>query len=105
LILAALACAGLRASSSAISSTADPLTPSSAITIHAAGGEERVFDVRLPPDAVMELTIVEQQGMAGVVSVTDANGVELVLVDIARRQPAARRLLLPPESTQVHLRP
>src|SRR5689334_16447875 len=85
--------------------TPGTLDPSSTTTVRAGGSAEVVYQVQVPADAVMELTIAERQGMAGIVVVSAADGRELVLADLVRRQPASRRLLLPPGSARVQVHP
>src|ERR1700733_5867328 len=63
------------------------------------GGAEHFWAISLPEGQTANLTILEQQGLAGIVSVVGAGGSELVEADLRQRAPTAQSLLIPPGAT------
>jgi CHAT domain-containing protein/Tfp pilus assembly protein PilF len=59
-----------------------------------APGEERIYRLQVPAGEVAEISVRETQGLAGILLVLDRNGREIEEVDLAKRTPAAQRLLL-----------
>lgn len=70
-----------------------------------AAMEERVFRLRVPDGKVAEVAVRETQGMAGILLVLDATGNAKAEVDLARRTPAAKRVLLLSGDLQLKLIP
>jgi len=69
-----------------------------------AGGEERIYRVSVPDGHAAEVTIREKQGMAGILRVEQAAGPPTE-ADLARRIPAARRVLLGAGDYRLRLTP
>lgn len=90
----------------AFAQTADrALIPGSTLTEKLAGGESRAYRLNLPQDQTFEISIIEQQGMAGVVAMLAPDGTEISEAYLSRRSPAAKALLIPPGAAQVVIRP
>ena len=81
------------------------LRANSSLPVKLAGGAEHVWRVSLPEGQTANLDVVEQQGLAGVLSILDAAGGELVKADLHQRAPAAKTLLIPPGASRIHLQP
>src|ERR1700722_6539337 len=82
-----------------------PLHADSTVPIRLAGGAEHSWAISLPEGQTANLEIVEQQGLAGILSVVGANGGELVEVDLRQRTPAGKSLLIPPGAIQIRIQP
>jgi CHAT domain-containing protein/Tfp pilus assembly protein PilF len=78
------------------------LAPHSASNQSLAPGEERIYRLQVPAGEVADISVRETQGLAGILLVLDRNGREIEEVDLAKRTPAAKRLLV--ESGDVSLK-
>jgi CHAT domain-containing protein/Tfp pilus assembly protein PilF len=75
----------------------------SVVAVKLAGGAKRFWTISLPEGQTANLEIVEQQGLAGILSVAGADGGELVEADLRQRSPAAKSLLIPPGANQIRI--
>jgi len=80
----------------------ESLAPHATSNQSLAPGEERIYRLPVPAGEVADISIRETQGLAGILLVLDRSGREIEEVDLARRTPAAKRLLL--ESGDLHLK-
>jgi CHAT domain-containing protein len=99
-------CLGLAASVLALGQPLSSVLPADQIThVILAGREEARYRVRIPKGQSMDLDVIEQQGMAGIVAIYDENGTELRQADLDRRYAQARSLLIPSEAAELRVRP
>ncbi len=70
------------------------LAPGPTTTHTVAGAEERVYRLQVPAAQTVEISVRETQGMAGILTVSGPDGREVVQLDLAKRTPAAKRLLI-----------
>lgn len=81
------------------------LVPNASVLQTCAGTEEAAYLLDVPAGSVLELSVAERQGMAGLLVVSAEDGREAAYADLARRHPSARSVLVPAGSFRVLLRP
>src|SRR5580658_5289220 len=81
------------------------LHASTRLPVKLTAGADHIWSISLPEGQTANLEVVEQQGLAGILSVVRANGGELVEVDLRQRTPAGKRLLIPPGAIQIRIQP
>ncbi|HLI84669.1 MAG TPA: CHAT domain-containing tetratricopeptide repeat protein [Bryobacteraceae bacterium] len=88
----------------AAAGTENRLASNSTIAVTLSGSEDAVYQIDLAAGQVADLSIVEKQGMVGIVSVSARNGQVLVEMDASQRNLSAKHVLLPPGSAQLRVR-
>lgn len=91
--LAIAACAG-----------AQDLAPGSLVSETLAGGEERAYRIQVPLGGVAEVVVRQHEGMAGILTIEGEDG-RRTTVDLARRIPSARSLLIGAGRARLTLKP
>jgi CHAT domain-containing protein/tetratricopeptide (TPR) repeat protein len=80
------------------------LVPDSTTPAVLPGSQDVVYLVGLPAGQVADLSIVEKQGLTGIVTASGSDGQVLAEMDLSRRNSTAKRMLLPLGSVQLHIR-
>src|SRR5580698_1069180 len=78
---------------------------STRLPVKPPAGAAHIWSLSLPEGQTANLEVVEQQGLAGILSVVRADGSELVEADLRQRAPSAKNLLIPPGATQIRVQP
>lgn len=81
------------------------LAPQSTISENAAGSEERIYQLHMPAGKTLEVSVREIQGMAGILAVLGPSGNEIAVVDLNKRTPSAKRVLVGPGDFHLRVTP
>lgn len=81
------------------------LAPHSTASQTLEGGEERVYRLQVPAGQLVEVSVRETQGMAGILAVLGPDGSEVAEVDLAKRIPAAKSVLVGLGESRLKLMP
>ena len=80
------------------------LAPHSTSSQTLAGGEERNYRLQVPAGQVVDVSVREEQGLAGIL-IVEQDERAAVEVDFAKRIPAAKRVLVGPGDSRLRLIP
>ena len=81
------------------------LAPGATLSETLAGGDQRVYRLQVPAGQVVEVSLHEVQGLAGILTVVGQDGNEVVSIDFAKRNPGAKKVLLGSGDFQLRLNP
>lgn len=80
------------------------LAPHSTLSQILAGGEERIYRLEVPAGQVMDVSIREEQGVAGIL-IVEQDERAATEVDFVKRIPAAKRVLVALGDSRLKLMP
>jgi len=84
---------------------AGALSPGSTLTESVPGAQDRDYTVKIPAGQVARLSVIEKQGMAGVLTLFAADDAAIAAIDLGRRTPAAKSIVVPSQAVRLHLQP
>jgi CHAT domain-containing protein/tetratricopeptide (TPR) repeat protein len=81
----------------------DALAPDSKALLRLSGSESRSWRLAIPAASTVQVKVVEQQGLAGVLLAVAADGRELAEAYLSERTELAKTLLVPPEGAWLRI--